>query len=54
MWCLLAEKLGMSVRRCKREVSSAEFVRWQAFWRIRAMFEEQAAMEARMKQNMRS
>ena len=44
----------MSVRQCKQEVTSAEFVRWQAFWRERAMYEEQAAMEARMKQGIRA
>lgn len=44
----------MSVRRCKQEVSAAEYVRWQAFWRERAMYEEQAAAEARVKQGIRS
>ena len=30
----LAQALGMSVARCKREVSSSEFVRWVAKWQL--------------------
>jgi hypothetical protein len=30
----LAETLGMSVKRCKREVDSAEFTFWIAKWKL--------------------
>lgn len=43
----------MSVRDTKERVSSHEFASWIAFDQIKAMFQEQAEMEARMKSNLR-
>jgi hypothetical protein len=34
MWFRLAKELGMSVARCQREVSSAEFGEWIAYYSI--------------------
>ncbi len=45
-WFRLAAQLGMSVARTKREISSPEFVRWQAYYELEPFGEERADLRA--------
>lgn len=53
-WFALAEALHMSVRRCRAETDSVTFTKWLAYWRVKAMFHEQAAAQAEMERALKS
>ena len=46
MWFRLAKELGMSVRRCMEEVSSAEFAYWKAFYDLEPFGDRVADLRA--------
>jgi hypothetical protein len=46
MWFRLAKELGMSVRRCQQEISSAEFGEWIAFYSIEPFGDRYADLRA--------